>query len=475
MDSDSDLQAVSQGNYIDALNIRHRDSAGNNMVAISPVNGNDLKVTIPNPALSVAKFRVNLECPAATSADYNGTIYLQNFGTITQNGATVGSSGATTSFTIVDTINDRITTAFPHGFTDGEYVNYTVVTGTATGGLVDTQFYYVRVISPTILELYSKVTYVTSPSPSVTFDPADKINLTSVGTGVQALTAVTLINLYGVVFSTITSLSANLTVSVLYRTSATTGYIEVIKTPATALDNDFSLFSSGNTTTTIGAVDLVKSIVQVSEFIDDVQPFQIIGMESVGTDTIVFSTTAKIVSGTPTRTISEIGVVQYNDSTNAYTYTRILRSKLLGFDKSNQIQAVIEKRGQDVNVYWTDNFNKPRTLSIPYPYSQDNVLSINGGSIDLSDADRETSLFVENPAARIEFVEVLEGGGGLTCGNKRYTGRFLTDDFVGTDYLYPTNPINIFSSKTSVPSEIRGDAPGTITGKGDTKLEMKPK
>ncbi len=258
MDSDSDLQAVSQGNYIDALNIRHRDSAGNNMVAISPVNGNDLKVTIPNPALSVAKFRVNLECPAATSADYNGTIYLQNFGTITQNGATVGSSGATTSFTIVDTINDRITTAFPHGFTDGEYVNYTVVTGTATGGLVDTQFYYVRVISPTILELYSKVTYVTSPSPSVTFDPADKINLTSVGTGVQALTAVTLINLYGVVFSTITSLSANLTVSVLYRTSATTGYIEVIKTPATALDNDFSLFSSGNTTTTIGAVDLVS-------------------------------------------------------------------------------------------------------------------------------------------------------------------------------------------------------------------------
>jgi hypothetical protein len=467
MDSDSDLQAVGQGNYIDALNIRHRDSAGNNMVAISPVNGNDLKVTIPNPDLSVAKFRVNLECPAKPTANYNGTLYLQNFSTITQQTVTLGTAGTSAIVASVDTLNDRITTTAPHGFTDGEYVNYVVTFGgTAIGGLVNTNFYYIRVISPTIIELYSQVTYVTSPSPSVTFDPLYKINLTSAGAGINGFAAVTLINLYNTVVSTLTTLSANLTSSVLYRTSATTGYLEVVKTPATALDNDFSIFSSGNTTTTPGTLDLVESIVKVSEFIDDVQPFQIIGMESVGTDTVVFSTTAKIVSGTPTRTISEIGVVQYNDSTNAYTYTRILRSKLLGFDKSHQVQCVVEKRGQDVNIYWTDDFNKPRTLTIPYPYSQDNVLTINGGSIDLSDVDRQTSLFVENPAAKIEFVSIAEGGGTLTCGNKRYTGRFLTDDFIGTDYLYPTSPINIFSKKISTPSEVRGDAPGTITGKG---------
>ena len=470
LDTDSDLQVVSQGNYVDALNIRHRDSSGSNMVAISPVNGNDLKVTIPDPVTSVKNFRVYLESPTTNTADYSGTLYLQNFSTVTQQAVTTGISGLVATVASVDTVNDRITTAFAHGFTDGEYIQYTT-TGTAIGGIAGTAFYYIRVISPTIIELYSRVTYVTSPAPSVTFNVANKLNLTSGGTGTQLLSAVTLLPLYTSVVGTITVLSANLTSSVFYRTGATTGYFEVIKTPATALDNDFSLYSSGNFSTTIGSRDYVEKIVQVSEFIDTVQTLQIVGMESVGTDTIVFSCTGRIVSGTPTRSISEIGVVQYNDSTGTYTYTRILRSKLLGFDKSHQIQATIEKRGQDVNVYWTDDFNKPRTLTIPYPYSQDNVLILNGGQIDYSDVDRETALMVENPAAKLEILEVIEGGGSLVCGNKRYTGRFLTDDFVGTDYLYPTNPVNIYSAKTSIPSELKGDAPGTVTNKA-VKLKL---
>lgn len=470
LDTDSDLQVVSQGNYVDALNIRHRDSSGSNMVAVTPVNGNDLKVTIPDPTTSVKKFRVYLECPTTNGADYSGTLYLQNFSAVTQQALTLGTTGLVGTVASVDTVNERITTTFPHGFTDGEYIQYTT-TGTAIGGLAGTAFYYIRVISPTIVELYSKVTYVTSPSPAVTFNIADRINFTSGGSGIQLLSAVTLIPLYNSVISTLGVLSANLTSSVLYRTSATTGYFEVVKTPATALDNEFSIYSSGNFSTIIGTRDYVEKIVQVSEFIDIVQPFQIIGMESVGTDTIVFSCTGRIVSGTPTRSISEVGVVEYNDSTGVYTYTRILRSKQLGFDKSHQIQATIEKRGQDINVYWTDDFNKPRTLTIPYPYSQDNVLELNGGIIDYSDVDRETALFVENPAVKLEFVEVLEGGGSLACGNKRYTGRFLTDDFIGTDYLYPTNPINIYNAKISIPGEIRGDAPGTLTGKA-IKLKL---
>lgn len=470
LDTDSDLQVVSQGNYIDALNIRHRDSTGSNMMAITPVTGNDLKVTIPNPTTSVAKFRVYLECPNTNSADYSGTVYLQSFSTITQHSASLSTLGPVGVVASVDVVNDRITTTFPHNFTDGEYVSYSS-SATVIGGLVNTNFYYIRVISPTIVELYKKVTYVTSPSPSVTFNVADKVNLTSGGSGTQLLSAVTLVGLYNTVIAMFGILSANFTISALFRTSALTGYFEIIKTPATALDDDFIVYSSGNYLTTVGSRDIIEKIVQVSEFIDDIQPLQIVGMESVGTDTIIFSCTGRIVSGTPTRSISEIGVVEYNDSTNAYTYTRILRSKLLGFDKSHRIQATIEKRGQDVNVYWTDDFNKPRTLSIPYPYSQDNVLTINGGTIDYSDVDSETSLFVENPAAKLEFVEVIQGGGAVTCGNKRYSGRFLTDDFVGTDYMYPTNPVNIYSAETSTPSEILGDAPGTITNRA-VKLKL---
>ena len=40
MDSDADPQLIGQGNYVDGLNIRHRDLTGANVGGITPVKGN---------------------------------------------------------------------------------------------------------------------------------------------------------------------------------------------------------------------------------------------------------------------------------------------------------------------------------------------------------------------------------------------------------------------------------------------------
>ena len=98
-------------------------------------------------------------------------------------------------------------------------------------------------------------------------------------------------------------------------------------------------------------------------------------------------------------------------------------------------------------------------------------MTSNGGTIDISKVDKETTLFIDTPSATISYTEIVEGGGSVSCGNKRYTGRFVTDDFLGTDYLYPTGLINIFKAPLSVPSEVKGDEPGTLTNKA-IKLQL---
>jgi uncharacterized protein YlxW (UPF0749 family) len=75
MDKDTDLQLVSGGNYIDAQNIRHRDDTGFNMTGVTPVSGNSLKVTIPDPTTSVATWRLFLD---ATNPSFDGSITVIN-------------------------------------------------------------------------------------------------------------------------------------------------------------------------------------------------------------------------------------------------------------------------------------------------------------------------------------------------------------------------------------------------------------
>jgi hypothetical protein len=446
MDKDTDLQLVSGGNYIDAQNIRHRDDSGANMTGITPVKGNALEVTIPDPTASVAAWRVYLK--ATFPYTIEGSISVIN-GSGTLLGPTSFSGSLASVSLIVSSINigtDQVVFASAHGLVDGQTITYFNAFGTPANPLVSGVSYFVKVINTTTVELYTD------------FALTNKINITSAGTGIQTFGVAPLVSLFTQVKSILTGLNGSFVYTGLTYLTADTGYFDVTHPTF----GDFEILETGN---------IIDFLVQLSEnvsFIPASPKFKIIGMESVGNDTIVFLATGNYLASsyyTPYRSLCEIGVVQYDPGTDSYSYTRLLRSKQLNFNVDNQIQAQVERRTQDVNIYWTDGVNKPRVLSVPYPYVQDGVLTPNGGTIDISKVDKETTLFVDTPSATIQYISTVEGGGSLVCGNKRYTGRFVTDDFVGTDYLYPTGPLNVYRANTNTPSEIKGDLPGTLSSK----------
>lgn len=65
------------------------------------------------------------------------------------NATATGSGGG------VDTLLNRITTLAPHGFTDGDPVQYSPGSDPALGGLTTNNVYYVKVINTTTIELYN--------------------------------------------------------------------------------------------------------------------------------------------------------------------------------------------------------------------------------------------------------------------------------------------------------------------------------
>lgn len=174
--------------------------------------------------------------------------------------------------------------------------------------------------------------------------------------------------------------------------------------------------------------------------------------------------------------VSEIGVLFKGTGTNLgkYVYRRLIRSKQLGFSPNRRIEAEIEKIGYQINFYWTDGNNKPRAMYL----KTSNVTTLNGflfttgGKYEYETIDEETSFFYRNPSAYIDELRVIEGEGAVTSGNKRYTGRFLTEDLVATDFLYPTGIVNLYGELSTNPHKIAGDQVGFVTKKS-VRMKLK--
>lgn len=238
--------------------------------------------------------------------------------------------------------------------------------------------------------------------------------------------------------------------------TSTTGYFDVALDQLT--DLEYLLWQVGD----------LFDIQLLTEYINSVKAFKVIGSEELNGDVFIWSVTDRIFD-TASRTVSEIGVIKFNEGSNTYAYTRLLRSKLLDFDPNYRVQAQVEKTNVDqVNLYWTDAYNKPRTLKIKGAYTTDMALRAYGGDYDLDYIQNQSSFVLPNTSAILSVVSVNEGGGSVTAGNKRYLGRFLTDDLVPSDFLFATNPVNIYSASPAIPSEITGDTAGNQTNKSVT-------
>lgn len=374
MDKDTDVSYVSQGNYIDANDIRHRQIDGGNFGGVMPIVGNTLISTIPDYTVSNKKFRIFLDL-----TDFYDT--------------TVGS------------------------------VSFVWKVQEAGSGIIG----------------------VSSPPNTAT-------------------TIASLSVFAGTVYNSIDSLIGYTTVgSFAFTATKTIGGVVY----AGYFDMEFS----GNTLDyelwVENTISNAASIFVIQEWIPTAadRSFRVIGSQQLEEDLYVWLASVTKKSGIISA-VSEIGIINSADNGVTYSYRRLIRSKNLNFSTDRKIEAVLERNGNEINMYWTDGYNKPRAMYLKNSLKNttDGLLYANGGYYELENIDIDSSFFNLNSTSYLE-VDSVNTGGAITSGNKRYTGRFLTEDFIATDFMYPTNPVNIYKAGTGIPSLITGDIDGTITDK----------
>jgi hypothetical protein len=364
---------VSQGNYVDANDVRHRQTDGNTFGGVMSVVGNTSMLQFPDYTAANKKFRIFLDLTDfydTAVGSVNFTWKLQEDGS-----AFIGTASNTATFiaslaTFANTVYTTI---------DG-LVGYTTVGAFA-------------------------------------FTPTKTVG--------------------GVVYA---------------------GYFDMEFTGNTV---DYTLWVE-NTVSNAATIYVTREWVPAAAD----QSFKVVGSQQLDEKLFVFLASVTKSSGIISL-LSEVGVVHSTDNGVTFTYNRLVRSKNLGFSTDRRIEASLEQNGGVVDFYWTDGNAKPRAMYLTSSLyaTPDAFLVAAGGRYDLETIDEESSFFYKVPSAYFDNIQVVEGGGNISAGNKRYTGRFLTQDFVPTDFLYPTNPLNIYSALTSKPYKIKGDPAGTLTNK----------
>ena len=168
--------------------------------------------------------------------------------------------------------------------------------------------------------------------------------------------------------------------------------------------------------------------------------------------------------------VGEIGVMTYSEVTDAYTYTRLLRSKELGFCREAQIDVDAEINALGKTLYFNQyKYQPPRVFYYNGDYVTDGALNFVSsenrygyGSIAV-----ETKNVLNIQTATLDLVSVNEGG-AVKAGNKQYFIRLMGDEgsLFGTDFHAFTNNVNVYSAAIGGdPNEVVGDISGTATGK----------
>ena len=392
LDKDTELVYVSQGNYVDANDIRHRHTGDQNFGGIMSVLGNNNVITAINDS----------GLPVDYIPDYLTTtkIYRVYFDlTPILNGSVTANVG-----------NITLTTSAANAFSsNGVSISATIAANYATA------------LQSVLTTLGLAAGYPAAPF------------------------------VYGPVAAGPTANS----------------YFFQVATPH---DTDFIL-QVQNTISTLCSFKVER------EYIGTGGTFKVVGSQQLDDYVFLWLAGSNVLAGgSIISQVSEIGVLFKGTGTNLgkYVYRRLIRSKQLGFSQQRRIEAEIEKIGSQINFYWTDGNNKPRAMYL----KTSNVTTLNGllfttgGRYELETIDEETSFFYRTPTGYLDQLRVVEGEGRVTAGNKRYTGRFLTEDFVATDFLYPTGIVNLYSKTKDTPSLIAGDEVGVITNKS-VKMKLK--
>ena len=171
--------------------------------------------------------------------------------------------------------------------------------------------------------------------------------------------------------------------------------------------------------------------------------------------------------------VGEIGVAQFNEQAETGTYTRLLMSKEFGFNTLHQIDCDGEINPLGKSLYFNQyKYNQPRVFYYSGAYVTDGALTyvIPENRYEYGTIDLETSLVINKQTAKIDLVNVGDGG-SLPCGNRQYFLRLLTsrDALAGSDFHAFTPNINIYAPQSSgSPNLIHGSDFSVLTDKSVT-------
>lgn len=183
----------------------------------------------------------------------------------------------------------------------------------------------------------------------------------------------------------------------------------------------------------------------------------------IGSQWTVNSNGGTILIGT--EAIGEIGVAQYAEGTDSYSYTRLVRSIKLNFITKKQIDArPTERNIRNTNLYWTDNYNVQRCMYYKGPYIQDGFISYfnpDGNYSYLTIEEEIKSQIVG--LFNIDFVRQLESGGAVKSGNHTYVVRAKNKASNKTEISLPCGLINVYVNGFN--KNAFGDDAGTVTSK----------
>jgi hypothetical protein len=183
----------------------------------------------------------------------------------------------------------------------------------------------------------------------------------------------------------------------------------------------------------------------------------------IGSQWTVNSSGGTILIGT--EAIGELGVAQYTEGTDSYTYTRLARSRKFNFVSKHQIDArPTERNIRSTNFYWTDNYNQQRCMYYKGAYIQDGFISYFNplGLYEYQTLNEEIrSQVIAN--FKVQFVSQDSTGGAVKAGNHRYVVRARSGGRNKTEISLPSGLVNVYAQPNS--NLALGSEVGTVTPK----------
>lgn len=421
MDLDSDEQFIAKGDTRKNLNVRHLTDNTGSSVAIVPIKGNTQRFhVLPVDSTQNKKFRIYV--PSATSYELD---FLKTDGSVWFSVAafTNSATGKTNIDTAVSTASQTATTTVSGDYIFVEITSITAYeysiesTGADTATIVQTQEAYdadmvgdLHVIGS--YDLLGDLFLFSAVARDVATEVGGGITATASGLG---LVRVTTASAHGLI--------TGCAVSIIGSGTEADGYWIVSVVSTTQFDLLNSTFALAATTGTITRY---------------------------------------------TEAIGEIGVVVHNESVDTYVYTRLLRSKELGFRRTKQIDSVFQKTGDSVSGYFVDHYNDDRVFYFDGAYGTDYAISTvsAAGRYTYGSIDDGVRMNLRNTGILFDFLRQDNYGGAISAGNWRYAIRFLTEGFDPTPWLGLTNEVPVYEATDLFPPEdIYGNEPDFVTTK----------